>query len=70
VPELDVLLKAIFLVITKTMKTKKKMSWKPWNHQFLWRLQIELPAVGPKMEIFNPIHTHQPILRLTKEVQS
>jgi len=24
------------------------MSWKPWNHQFLSRLQIESPEVGPK----------------------
>ena len=48
-PELDMLLNAIILVIKKTLKTKTKtMSWKPWNHQLLWRLQIESPEVGPK----------------------
>ena len=52
-------------------KKDENMSWKPWNHQLFCRLQLESPDVtGAKMEIFNPIHIHHPILWLTWEVQS
>ncbi len=57
-------------MITKTAHEDKNKNKGKVSPVITIVLQIEPTELGPKKEIFNPIHTHHPIPQLTLEVQS